>query len=131
MCYWHSLSPRRPTLVLDVSKSSWHWASTDARLGEVGSEGGAIILDESYGDAARITLERFAGQVPFTVTCGVSGLLVHTRFFESEADARSQFDAMKVGLARLVDVAKSPRPMQLDHDSSVTQLCQDFVERFP
>jgi hypothetical protein len=106
----------------------WREFSVGSSIGKVGCEGGAIVADESYDDEARITLERSTRLAPFAITCGASGWLVHTRFFESEAEARSQFDAMKVALARLV---RSVDDMQPDDNSLIGQLCQEFVEEFP
>jgi hypothetical protein len=100
-------------------------------IGEPGSEGGAIVADESHDDGARITPERSTRLAPFAITCGVSGWLVHTRFFESELEAKLQFDAMKVALARLTDGVKSPVDMQPNETSRIGRLCQEFVEQFP
>jgi hypothetical protein len=109
----------------------WHEFSMGSSIGKVGSEGGAIIADEGHDDGARITLERSTRLAPFAITCGVSGWLVHTRFFESEAEARSQFDAMKVALAHMTAVGKSVDDMQRNDPSLLGQLCQEFVEEFP
>jgi hypothetical protein len=109
----------------------WREFSVGSSIGKTGSEGGAIVADESYDDEARITLERSTRLALFAITCGVSGWLVHTRFFESEAEARSQFDAMKVALARLAKAVRSVADMQPNDTSRIGQLCQDFVEEFP
>ena len=60
------------------------------------------MLDEEHTDGARITLERDGDIAPFSITCGVYGWMFHTRFFGEEAEARSQYDAMKVALSDLV-----------------------------
>jgi len=109
----------------------WRDLATGSNPGKVGSEGGVIVADESYDGAARITLERAARLAPFAITCGVSGSLVHTRFFESEAQARLQFDAMKVALARIAEVVKSADDAQSDDIPLVGRLCQEFVDEFP
>jgi hypothetical protein len=100
-------------------------------VGKVGSECGAIVADESYDDGARITLERSTRSAPFAITCGLSGWLVHTRFFELEAEARSQFDAMKVALARISEAVKSVENGQPNDASRIGRLCQEFIEEFP
>jgi hypothetical protein len=109
----------------------WREFSLGSSLGTVGSEGGTIVVDESHDDGARITLERDTRLAPFAITCGVTGSLVHTRFFESEAEARSQFNAMKVALARMLEAVKSPNDMQSKDSSLTGRLCQEFVEEFP
>jgi hypothetical protein len=104
----------------------WRAFSMGSSLGKVGSAGGVIVADEDYDEAARITLERATAVAPFAITCGVSGWLVHTRFFESEAQATSQFEAMKVALARMTQAAGQ------SNDPSLTgRLAQEFVEAFP
>ncbi len=100
-------------------------------IGKAGSECGAIVADESYDDGTRITLECSTRLAPFAITCGMSGWLVHTRFFELEAEARSQFDAMKVALARITDAAKSVDIAPANEASLMGRLCREFVEEFP
>jgi hypothetical protein len=68
---------------------------------------------------------------PFAITCGVSGWLVHTRYFDSETEARAQFEAMKAALARMTEAVKSMDNVQVDDTSLVGRLCQEFVEEFP
>jgi hypothetical protein len=55
----------------------------------------------------------------------------HTRFFESEAEARSQFDAMKVALAGVVEAAKMAVLVEPDNNPLIGRLCQEFIEEFP
>jgi hypothetical protein len=100
-------------------------------IGKLGSEGGAVVADESHDDGARITLERSTRLAPFAITCGVSGWLVHTRFFELEVEARSQFDAMKLALARMTQAVKSVDDVQPNDTSLIGRLCREFVEEFP
>jgi hypothetical protein len=107
--------------------TDWCEFSRGESLGSVGSEGGTILLDEVYGDAVRLTLERAGRVAPFAITCGVSGWLVHTRFFESEPEARSQLAAMKLALARIADAVMPGT----DDGSLRGQLCAEFVEAFP
>jgi hypothetical protein len=81
----------------------WHAFDGGATMGTRGSEHGIILCDEEHGLDARITLERDGSVAPFSITCGVYGLMLHTRFFEGEDEARTEFAAMKVELARLAD----------------------------
>ncbi len=100
------------------------WQSFDggASLGQTGSEEGVIIRDEEYSDGARITVERDTRIAPFAITCGVYGLMVHTRFLGSEAEADREVDRMKPALADMTALE------DLDHAASA---CAAFVERFP
>lgn len=80
----------------------------------LGSEGGKILLDEDYDGCARITLEEGGGAAPFAITCGIYGWMVHTRFFGEAMEARASYDAMKPGLAQIVEMI----PLQGDPNSA-------------
>ncbi|HEX8118016.1 MAG TPA: hypothetical protein VF521_12155, partial [Pyrinomonadaceae bacterium] len=81
------------------------WYSFDGgrSIGQTGSEGGRILRDEEHSDMARITLER-GGYRPFSITCGIYGWMVHTRFFADEAEAQNAFEEMKHGLANILNI---------------------------
>jgi hypothetical protein len=87
-------------------------------LGERGSECGTVVLDEEHLDGARITLEEDGHVAPWSITCGVYGSMVHTRFFDTREEAEVAFVAMKTGLEGVLG---------RDDDSRF----RDFVERFP
>ena len=74
-----------------------------ATIGQAGSENGVILLDEEHPYGARITLEEGGSFGPFSITCGVYGVMVHTRFFGGEAEGRQAYEAMKPGLASIVE----------------------------
>jgi hypothetical protein len=116
---------------LQVLIMIWREFSMGTTIGKVGSEGGTIIVDESFDHGARITLERSTRLAPFAITCGVSGWLVHTRFFEKEAEARSQCDTMKVALARMAEMARSLGDVRPSDTAMIGRLCEEFVEKFP
>ena len=86
------------------------------------------MLDEEHTDGARITLERDGDIAPFSITCGVYGWMFHTRFFGEEAEARSQYDAMKVALSDLVrlNVPETDGGTTFAGDEFA-----EFVDRFP
>lgn len=96
-------------------------------LGKSGSEGGTIILEDAHSDGALITLEmRCRDWVPFAITCGVFGLMVHTCFFLWEDDARRSYAEMKDALSTmLARLAADP-----DDQDLAASLCADFVDRF-
>ncbi|MBA3377174.1 MAG: hypothetical protein H0U00_15410 [Actinobacteria bacterium] len=83
----------------------------------VGGEKGIVRLDEEHPNGARITLEEGGVSAPWSVTCGVYGLMVHTAFFGSETDARKAVFVMKARLAAIMDAMGSDR-------------IYDLVERF-
>lgn len=90
------------------------------------------MRDEEHDDGARITLEEDGEAAPWSITCGVYGWMVHTRFFSRRTDADSAFDLMKPDLDRILQEAKR---IGGNHDDAgfrrVSELCSGFVERFP
>lgn len=103
----------------------WEAFEQGATLRTTGSEGGTILLDEAY-EGARITIERDGHSAPFSITCGVVGWLVHTRFFFTETEARDACAEMQRALGEMVTAFNA----DLEEDAA-TDLCQRFVERFP
>ena len=65
-----------------------------------GSDGGIIIADEEHGLGARIALERDKSFSSFSITCGIYGSMVHTRYFGHLDEAKSAYEAMKPALIR-------------------------------
>jgi len=86
-----------------VAIMDWYSFDDGATLGHAGPEGGVTSRDEEYPLGARITLEQGSRTEPFTITCGVYGLLMHTRFFGSRAGGERAYDAMKIGLVRVAE----------------------------
>lgn len=116
----------------EQSSPTWTPFDSGSTLGQHGSDDGVIIADEQYADSARITLERDCqayGQptIPFSITCGIYGLMMHTRFFSDEPQARQQFDEMKTAIATLVDQL----PDSEDELPDSVGVCDEFVQRYP
>lgn len=113
--------------------SDWLTYHEGATLGAKGAEGGAIVRDEEHPDGARITLERETLRgVPFAITCGVYGLLAHTRFFADEPTAVHEFARMQGALEALLCLM----PDDSDGDiASAADAAEDaaaaFIEQFP
>jgi hypothetical protein len=106
---------------------SWTPFESGSSIGKVGSERGSIILDEEHPKGARITIERDGNTAPFAITCGVYGWMVHTRFFATEAEARSECGSMKTALDELIDLLEQ----SADDMDVAGASCSRFVERFP
>jgi hypothetical protein len=107
---------------------AWVPFEQGATLGTRGSESGLILLDEEYKDAARISLERDAGNFPFAITCGIYWLIMHTRFFGEEADARNAYDAMKLDMQAIVDGIDSEDPAI---QGPAESLLNSFTGKYP
>jgi len=102
-----------------------------ASIGQVGSEG-VILRDEEHTGGARITLERDGFAAPFSITCGVYGWLMHTRFFAHGWEAEREYATMKPALAAIVDLF--PRPGDRAPEARLnafTAAINGFVDRFP
>ena len=108
--------------------NNWSAYQGGESIGKPGSENGAILEDEEYASSARITLERGGYVAPFAITCGVYGLLVHTRFFSEEDKARGEYVEMRVHLSRIVD---SDTVVGTSEEDTLTNAAAQFVERFP
>jgi hypothetical protein len=111
-----------------MSELSWSPFEDCSTLGRNGSSGGNILRDEEHSDGARITLEKDTDVAPFAITCGVYGNLVHTRFFDSEDEANSQYDQMKNALSSIL----VQREDSGGEDSpSLNQKLTSFIETYP
>ena len=94
----------------------WEPAFADA------TEGGTVVRTEECPYWSLITLERdCAHGIPFAITCGIYGAMMHTVFRRAEAEAVATYEAMKVDLERLVHVDKAVLYEELDR----------FVDRSP
>jgi hypothetical protein len=106
-------APRSP-------KAIWHPFENGATLGQQGSEQGIIAQDDEHRDGARITLERDGCTAPFSITCGIYGLFVHTGFAADKPEALQKYAAMK---GRLEQVLASDK-------GDVSSQLHDFVHAF-
>jgi len=81
----------------------WHLFEDGKTLGQVGSENGIIIADEEYEKSCRITIEKDGYTAPFSITCGVYGLMCHTVFSESELDINNKYETIKQELQAFIN----------------------------
>lgn len=113
---------------------AWTPYESGSTIGQRGSDDGLIMGDEEYCESARITLERDCRAygkpaIPFTITCGIYGLMVHTRFFGDEFHARQQLNEMKTALATLVD--QLPADCEDEVPDGLEKALDEFVYRYP
>lgn len=106
-----------------MADSEWYPFQAGETLGEKGSEDGTILRDEEHPLGARITLERDARTVPFTITCGIYGCMMHTRFFRVEQNAQTGYGLMKSALSNLMEKAS-------ECEDGDYQVLLDGVHRF-
>jgi hypothetical protein len=99
----------------------WVDCGGGATIGTTGSEDGTIIADEEHTEGGRITLERDGRTAPFSITCGVYGMMAHTTFHSTLGEAEAQYEAMKAEIGRLLE--------NWD-DIDELQWLEEFVNRF-
>lgn len=110
------------------------WVEFDGRstIGLRGSEEGTTIKDEEHPLGARITLERDTRTSPYSITCGIYGWIVHTRFFGSGLEASQSYEEMKLAITEILSTSAA----QSDEDNlqkthHVSDTIDAFVKRFP
>ena len=98
----------------------------------LGSEGGVVRLDEEHGLGARITLEEGGIVAPWSITCGIYGWMVHTRFFGSEEEARTAVALMKTKLLKILEmIPRRDDPGADEKIADVSSAIGAFVDEFP
>jgi hypothetical protein len=103
---------------------AWHAFSHGTTIGTRGSEHGVIVLDEEHQEGARITLEEDGAVAPWAITCGVYGLMFHTRFFADRLTADAEYASMKSALETMMSELDPADP------AGLSRLAGDFVDRF-
>ncbi|WP_374172824.1 hypothetical protein [Flavobacterium tructae] len=74
---------------------NWVRYNNGNSIGKKGSEGGKILNDQENINGSRITIEANAGSIPFAITFGIYGLMVHTEFFSEIEIATEYFKRKK------------------------------------
>ena len=97
----------------------WKPAENGKTIGQRGSENGTILEDEEYANSCRITLERDGTIAPFSITCGVYGLMVHTTFSNDEADIKTKYEGMKKELEAFIH-----------SDENESKWCRKFTSKW-
>ena len=110
--------------------SDWYPFKSGESIGQTGSESGKILRDDEHGDGARVTLEHISNN-RFTITCGIYGWMVHTRFFGSEANAQIGFNETKRELANILAMIPIEDEANDENMRVAQDTIDDFVERCP
>jgi hypothetical protein len=113
-------------------ETMWNSFDEGKRLGEQGSEDGIITRDEEHEYGSRITLERESQVAPFSITCGIYGLMVHTRFFSSEIEALREFEKMKASLDEILQLlALEGEADSAVEKRSLDEVLSNFIKQYP
>jgi hypothetical protein len=105
--------------------SDWYPFKNGESIESTGSEGGKILRDEEHSDGARVTLEQVRDD-RWTITCGIYGWMVHTRFFLSEASAEIGFDETECELGKILALI----PLEDEADDERMRIAQDAIAEF-
>ena len=119
-------------------RQSWHPFDDGRSIGQLGTEQEIIERDDEHRDGARITLERdvvlpSGRRVPFAITCGVYGWMVHARFLDHAEDAQCDYEAMRDDLGRLLAMIPTRTDIDDDVDGSIRPIGDAigaFVDRY-
>jgi hypothetical protein len=107
----------------------WSEFENGKTMGTKGSESGTIILDIENSNGARITLEKECGNIPFTITLGIYGIMFHTHF-ESELEKANEYVTQtkyRVNkIFELYDVSEDKRDdyWYSKHDKKINELAE-------
>jgi hypothetical protein len=105
--------------------SNWQPYNRGRSIGITGSEGGTIVRDEEHPLGARMTIKQ--GKDYVSVSCNISGMIDHTRFFKGMKAAEREYVTMQVELAKVMDSISFAKAA----DIKVWEAISGFVARFP
>jgi len=109
----------------------WNPCEDGLHVGEEGTEGGYVLLDEEHLNGARITLEERAKVAPYAITCGIFGWVAHTCFASTREEADILYDAMKRGLEGILQIIPSEDdPAREKKTGLVNRAIEHFVAHF-
>lgn len=91
---------------------NWIKYDNGTSIGKKGSEGGEILNDQENINGARITIEANVGSIPFAITLGIYGLIVHTEFFSEIEIATEYFKRKKSEIDRILEMLEIPEDNQ-------------------
>jgi len=105
--------------------SKWQPYNHGRSIGVRGSEGGTIVRDEEHPQGARMTIKQ--GKDYVSVSCSISGMVDHTRFFKGMKAAEREYSTMQAELAGVMDSISCSKAA----DIKAWEAISGFVARFP
>ena len=112
--------------------ASWQPYEGGSTLGMSGSQGGTITWDEHFAGQVRLTLEQDMSRSFHAITCGISGWLVHSRFFGSAPEAFAAYEELRPALVELWAELPEGGPRSTpDAARKGGPLLAAFIARFP
>jgi hypothetical protein len=111
---------------------AWTPFEDGASIGQAGTEGGVILRDDEHPWGARITLERSADVVPFAITCGIYGWMMHTCWLPTLHQADVEFAQMRDAISAILEmIPLSGDPLADEKMRAVGAAMDRFTLRFP
>ena len=115
----------------NAEAAAWYPYKEGQTLGLPASENGIVIRDEEYSEGALVTLERDSPTAPFAITFGLYGLMVHTCYFSTLADAQQAFEEIKTALGKMADmIPYDDDPEAYEKMEPVFEMIRQLVQRF-
>lgn len=97
----------------------------------MGSQGGTITRDEDFAGQLRLTYEADDSRSFHALSCGVTGWLLHHRFFDNGDEAMRAYEAMKPALEELRSQLPEGGPGSPEEARRGGPLLAAFMARFP
>ncbi|HSU17254.1 hypothetical protein [Longimicrobium sp.] len=111
---------------------AWFPAEDGSTLGQPGTEGGIILRDDEHPWGARITLERGSEVVPFAITCGIYGWMMHTCWLPTLGQAEREFAQMRDAISAILEmIPLSSDPLADEKMRAAAGAMGRFTLRFP
>ena len=112
--------------LIDLDWSDFEGGKT---IGIKGSESGTIITDIENSNGARVTLEKDCGNIPFTITIGIYGLMFHTHFESDLKIAEEYITDSKFRINKIFDLYDVPEEKrsefwQTKHERQINELAE-------
>lgn len=116
----------KPKIETDKDWSDFEDGKT---IGTKGSERGTIITDIEHSNGARVTLEKDCGNIPFAITLGIYGLMIHTQYESDLKRAEEYVEYSKCRINKIFDLydiseEKRSKLWQTKHDRQIHELTE-------
>ena len=87
-----------------MNDNNWKIYNNGKTIGQIGSEKGIIIKDEENINGARITIEKNCRSIPFAITLGIYGVMVHTAYFSDENITENKLEEIKLVIDKSIKI---------------------------
>jgi hypothetical protein len=107
----------------------WYPFDNGNTIGHIGSESGEILIDLENAGGARITLEKECMGIPFAITLGIYGLMMHTHFESNLDDASKYIDQSKIKINKILELyTLDPTKQDNDWQTKLNNMINELAE---